>query len=405
MIRIRRAELLEVRLPLAQPFRAGTGVRSERRILLLRLDGVREMDGGGALSGSDATERLAGWSECVALEDPGYTSETTDTAWHVLTRYLLPGLPGSSVPEVPSRSMTEGGGGGGDDPVVSPADVLVPFSWIRGHPMAKSAVEMAAWDLAARAGGVSLAEALGGGPGWIPVGVSVGFQASVDDLVRTVDGHLSRGYGRVKVKIGPDRDLEPLRALRDRFGSELDLLADANGAYGLDDLARLKKLDAFGLLMIEQPLPPEDLLGHARVQEAIDTPICLDESLTSVADLKVALELGACRVANLKPGRMGGLGEARRAHDLCVERSVPAWCGGMLESGIGRAHNLALASLPGFVLPGDLSESARYWERDLVDPPFVLENGGLRVPEGPGMGVEPDRAWIEKLTVRRAEHG
>lgn len=392
MILIERAELREVRLPLASPFRARTGTRSERRILLLRLEG----------------EGSVGWSECVALEDPGYTSETTDTAWHLLTRYLLPDLPGVSVPPVPVEELGRGGMDGDSSTDVSahtrasPGDILASSSWIRGHPMARATVEMATWDLAARFGGVSLAEALGGSPGWVPVGVSVGFQSNEDELLRTVEEHLTRGYGRIKVKIGPDRDVGPLRALRDRFGFEVDLLVDANGGYGRDDLSRLKELDAFRPTMIEQPLPPDDLVGHARLQKELETPVCLDESLGSRGDLEVALELDACRVVNLKPGRVGGLAEARSMHDLCVTRGVPAWCGGMLESGIGRAHNLALASLPGFTLPGDLSESARYWERDLVDPPFVLEDGGLRVPDGPGIGVDPDRTWIEEITVREA---
>ncbi|MFP3948521.1 MAG: o-succinylbenzoate synthase [Longimicrobiales bacterium] len=369
-LRIERAELLEARLPLAEPFRARNGIRSERRILLLRLEG------GGA----------AGWSECVALEDPGYTGETTDTAWLLLTRYLLPDLPGKAIPSFLS----------------SPSDVMSPFAWIQGHPMARASVEMAAWDLAAKLRGISLAEALGGRAEWVPVGVSVGFRSSTEELLRTVEDHLARGYRRVKVKIEPGRDVETLGSLRSGFGWEIDLLADANGAYRLDDLPRLKELDAFDLLMLEQPLPADDLLGHARLQEALETPLCLDESLASSADVEVALELGACRIVNIKPGRMGGLGAAVRAHDVCLDRGVPLWCGGMLESGVGRAHNLALAGLPGFTLPGDLSESARYWERDLVAPPFVLEDGGLRIPTGPGIGVEPDEAFIREITVRRA---
>lgn len=363
---IQGAELLEVRLPLAAPFRASTGDRDERRILLLRME----------------AHGRVGWSECVALEDPGYTAETTDTAWHVLTRYLLPEVPGLDV-----------------DP---PGRILEPLSWIRGHPMAKAAVEMAAWDLSARIRGISLAQRLGGRGGEIPVGVSVGFQETTEDLVRTVEAHLERGYQRVKVKIGPGRDVGLLGALRHRFGSEVSLLADANGAYGPGDDSRLQELDAFELTMLEQPFPAADLLAHARLQETLRTPVCLDESLGSLSDVETALALGACRVVNLKPGRVGGLAEARRIHDLCRDRGVPLWCGGMLESGVGRAHNLALASLPGFTLPGDLSESARYWRRDLVDPPFVLERGCLRVPEGPGMGVEPDEDWIRERTVRSA---
>lgn len=363
---IRWVELLEVHLPLAAPFRASTGDRSERRILLLRV----EADG------------RVGWSECVALEDPGYTGETTDTAWHVLTRYLLPEVPGLDV-----------------DP---PAGILEPLSWVRDHPMAKAAVEMAAWDLSARLRGISLSERLGGGGGEIPVGVSVGFHDTTEELLQTVEAHLERGYHRVKVKIGPGRDVGPLGAIREHLGSDVDLLADANGAYGPGDIPHLRELDAFELVLLEQPFPPADLLSHARLREALRTPVCLDESLESLSDVETALALGACDVVNLKPGRVGGLAEARRIHDLCRDRGIPLWCGGMLESGVGRAHNLALASLPGFTLPGDLSESARYWKRDLIDPPFVLEGGCLRVPDGPGIGVAPDEAWIRERTVRSA---
>lgn len=364
-MKVGTVELREVRLPLREPFRARSGVRTLRRILLVRLEGDGEV----------------GWGECVALEDPGYTSETVESAWHILTGYLLPDAPGRVLE--------------------SPGQILAASEWIRGHPMAKAALEMAAWDLFARACGTSLAEYLGGTPGRVPVGVSLGFQEDEDHLLRKVEGCLSRGYRRIKVKIRPSRDLEPLRAIRDRFGPDLALMADANGAYGADDLPRLRELDAFDLLMIEQPLPPEDFLGHARLQAEMKTPLCLDESLASPADVELALELHACRIVNLKPGRVGGLGPAVAIHDLCRARKVPLWCGGMLESGIGRAHSLALATLPGFTLPGDLSESGRYWERDLVQPPFVLENGGLRVPDGPGIGVAPDEPWIEELTVRR----
>lgn len=366
-MKIRAAELVEIRLPLRTPFRTSAGVRSRRRILLLRLD----------------AEGASGWGECVATEAPDYTYETTDTAWDVLTRHLLPPLPGLEVAD--------------------PGDVLGPTAWIRGHPMARATVEMAAWDLDARLAGVPLARHLGGEATSVPVGVSVGVQADDEALLRIVEKRLERGYRRVKVKVAPGRDREPLRRIRERFGGDLLLTADGNAAYTLDDLPALKELDDFGLGMLEQPLAYDDFRDHARLQEALETPLCLDESLRSPRDVALALELESCRIVNLKPGRVGGLTAALEIHDLCRARRVPVWCGGMLESGIGRAHNLALATLPGFTLPGDLSESRRYWEEDVVHPPFVLDDDGrLPVPDGPGIGVEPRLDRIRERTVRRA---
>ncbi len=340
----------------------------ERRVILLTLHG----------------EGLEGWGECVAGEDPAYSSETTETAWHVLTDFILPAIVGSVIE--------------------SPEEVLDPVRWVRGHRMAKAAVEMAAWDLAARVHGRSLALELGGERGDVPVGVSVGIQPSDEALMDKVEAYLAEGYARIKVKIKPGRDAAMLTALRVRF-PDVPLMADANSAYTLDDVPLFETLDELGLMMIEQPLGHDDLLQHARLQERLRTPLCLDESIRSVGDLELALELGSCRIVNVKPGRVQGHRAARRIHDSMLDRGLPVWCGGMLESGIGRAHNVALASLPGFTLPGDISASRRYWERDIVWPEFEVVDGTMKVPDGPGIGVEPDRERIEALALRGATFG
>jgi O-succinylbenzoate synthase len=267
--------------------------------------------------------------------------------------------------------------------------------------MARAAVEMAAWDLSARLQGVSLSERLGGVREAVPVGVSIGLQERDELLHEKVAGYLAEGYARIKVKIKPGRDVEMLAGLRERF-PDARIMADANSAYRLADADRLRELDALDLMMIEQPLAYDDVWEHARLQERLETPVCLDESVKSVEGARLALELGACRIINIKPGRVGGHASSLRIHDLMAERGLPVWCGGMLESGVGRAHNVALASLAGFTLPGDISASRRYWERDIVEPEFEVRDGTMAVPDGPGIGVEPDVERIGKLAVRRA---
>lgn len=362
-------ELIEIRLPLKEPFATGTGSRSERRILLVRIEGG---------------EGEEGWGECVAGEEPTYTYETTETAWYVLSEFLLPRLPGREI--------------------LGPEEIPELARPVRGHPMAKATIEMALWDLQAKELGVPVWDLLGGSGEPVPVGVALGFQADEAALLRRVEECRRAGYARVKLKIERGRDVDPVRSVRDRF-PDLPLMVDGSASYALADLPRLRELDAFGLTMIEQPLGHEDLREHAVLQDAIDTPVCLDESIRSVGDTRLALELGACRIVNVKPGRVGGLTEARAIQEVCREREVPVWCGGMLESGIGRAHNLALATLPGFTLPGDISESGRYWEHDIVSPEFRLEAGRLAVPSGPGIGVVPDRARIGELSVRALAFG
>ena len=358
--------LRELPLQLKEYFEISSGGTQSRRIVLLAL----EADG------------VEGWSECVVGETPGYSYETTETAWHVLSEWLLPALVGAEVED---------------------GRRLRPAPWLRGHPMARAAVEMAGWDLEAKRRGVSLAKLLGGRPGAaIPVGVSIGIQKTNAALIEKVERYLREGYRKIKIKIKPGRDVEALRSVRERF-DDAPVMADANSAYRLpDDLERLRELDEFGLMMIEQPLHHEDLLDHAELQRRVDTPVCLDESVRSPEDARLALHLGAGSIVNIKPGRVGGLGASVAIHDACRAAGWPVWCGGMLESGIGRAHNIALASLPGFSLPGDISGSRRYWTEDIVHPEFEAHDGLMAVPAGPGIGVAPRVDRIESLTTRKA---
>jgi O-succinylbenzoate synthase len=320
----------------------------------------------------------------VAPGAPTYTYETTDTAWHILTECILP--------ETVGVDLTE------------PDQVLKAASAVRGHPMAKAAVEMAAWDLTARAKGVSLATLLGGERSTVPVGVSLGMMPTVEELGDAVARYRGEGYQRVKLKIDRGRDVAVLSAIRERF-PDLTIWADANSAYSPKDAPLLGELDPLRLGMIEEPLAAGALLDYARLQERIETPICLDESIVTESDAALAVELGSCRVVNLKPGRVGGLATCVRMQEMLVEAGLSVWCGGMLESGVGRAHNVALASLPGFTLPGDLSASRRYWARDIVTPEFEVIAGEMTVPTGRGIGVEVDVGRIEALMVRSAEFG
>jgi o-succinylbenzoate synthase len=363
-VKIREVELREIHLRLRERFEISSGGWSERRILLLRME----------------SEEGEAWSECVAAEAPNYSYETPDTAWHILTDYVLGAVMGVEFD--------------------SPAAILAPVRWIRGHPMALATVEMGAWALEAARRRVSLSTLLGGTRTSVPVGVSLGLQGTDDELLRQVEDGLERGYRKIKIKIKPGRDVEMLRKVRDRF-PHAPLMADANSSYVLADAARLKELDDLALMMVEQPLGSEDLREHALLQASLQTPICLDESIRSPGDALLALELGSGRIINIKPGRVGGIASSREIHDLCAARGVPVWCGGMLESGVGRAYNLALASLPNFTLPGDISESRRYWEEDVVRPEFVMDRGDMAVPQGPGIGVALRRERVEGLTRRR----
>ncbi|MGE0159584.1 MAG: o-succinylbenzoate synthase [Gemmatimonadales bacterium] len=363
-MRVERAVLRELELELRAPFRTAGGTLSARRVLLVTLE----------------AEGLEGWAECVAGVDAS-SPETVDGAWSALTDHLLGGAVGRRFER--------------------PDQLVAQLRASDRAPMARAAVEMAAWDLCARGEGASLSEKLGGVRDMVPVGVAIGLQDTDDMLLDVVAAHLAEGYARVKLKIVPGRDVDMLAAVRARFPDAV-LWADANAAYTPDDTARLRLLDDFDLGLIEQPLAVDDFAGHAALQGSLRTPICLDESIRSYEDAERALAMDACRVVNLKPGRLGGLDESVRVHELVGRAGVPAWCGGMLETGIGRAHNLALASLPGFTLPGDISASRRYWERDLVTPEHEVVDGCMRVPAGPGIGVEVDVERVRALTTRKA---
>jgi o-succinylbenzoate synthase len=361
-MKLEGVELRRVALPLVSPFRTSFGVEQDRDVLLVRA----------------VTDGAEGWGECVAAAEPRYSSEYADGAADVLRRFLVPAVAaaGDLDPDTPGAAM----------------------AFVKGHRMAKAALELAVLDAWLRARDEPLAGYLGATRDRVPAGVSVGIMGSVAELLDAVAGYLNQGYLRIKLKIEPGWDLEPVAAVRERFGDELLLQVDANAAYTVADAGHLAGLDRFGLLLIEQPLAEDDLVGHAELARRLRTPVCLDESITSAKLAVDAVELGACRIVNVKAGRVGGYLEARRLHDACLERGVPLWCGGMLETGIGRAANVALAALPGFVLPGDTSASDRYYRQDLTEP-FVLSDGHLEVPPGPGIGVEPLPERLEELTT------
>ena len=355
-------ELRHVSMPLVAPFRTSFGTQTTRDVLLLRV----------------VTDESEGWGECVAMTDPLYSSEYVDGAADVLRRFLVPAL--AAAGPIDAHAV---------------ARVLTPY---RGHRMAKAALETAVLDAELRAEGRSFARELGAVHDRVPCGVSVGIMDSVPALLDAVGNYLDEGYLRIKLKIEPGWDVEPVRAVRERYGDDVLLQVDANTAYTLADARHLAWLDPFGLLLIEQPLDEEDVLGHAELARLIETPVCLDESITSARSAAAAIRLGACQVVNIKPGRVGGYLEARRIHDVCVAHGVPVWCGGMLETGIGRAANVALAALPGFVLPGDTSASGRYYRTDITEP-FVLAAGQLAVPTGPGSGVSPVPELLDEVTT------
>jgi O-succinylbenzoate synthase len=362
-VAIERARLRVVSLPLVSPFTTSFGTQVERRALLVELH----------------AQGMVGFGECAAGIDPGYSSETYRTAMEALRRHVLPSILGRPAAPVAQQAQR--------------------WSWVRGHLMAKAAVEMALLDLSGRMAGLSLKEILGGEKERIPSGVSIGIQPSLDATLSAIERYLAQGYQRIKLKCKPGYDIQLAAAVRQRF-PDTPVMLDANSAYSLDDAPRLRELDQFHLMMIEQPLGHDDLIDHAALQEQIETPICLDESVESLADLRAALRLGSGRILNIKLGRVGGLLPARQIHDRCRAAGWPVWCGGMLETGIGRAANLALASLPGFTLPGDTSASDRYFTEDLLTEPFTLAaDGTLPVPSGPGLGVEVDPQRLDRATV------
>jgi O-succinylbenzoate synthase len=352
-------------MPLVTPFETSFGRVVDRRMLLVEAE----------------TDVVSGWGESVAGEGPYYGPETVETAWHILRDFLWPILKG--------REFS------------SASDVWEMLSPVRGHSMAKGALEAAIWDAESKQEGTPLWELLGGMRKEIPCGVSIGIKKTVEDLIATVEREMAAGYQRIKIKIKPGNDIEPVEKLRQRFPGAR-LMVDANSAYRLEDWPHLKRLEAYYLMMIEQPLGWDDLYSHAELQCKLDTPICLDECIHTEEHARAAIELGACRIINIKLGRVGGYTPARRIHDLCKAKQIPVWCGGMLESGIGRAHNIALSTLENFSLPGDVTASRRYWVEDIIEPEVtVTPQGTIRVPEGPGIGYSPRLERIEKLTARK----
>ena len=361
-MKVTDVELRRIRLPLVAPFRTSFDTQTERDILLLRV----------------STPEGEGWGECVALAEPTYSPEYVDGAQHVLERFLLPAL--LAAPELTAHAVAN------------------RLAFVKGHQMAKAAIEMAILDAELRARAQSFGAYLGAVVDAVDSGVSVGIMDSVPALLDAVGAYLDEGYKRIKLKIEPGWDIEPVRAVRERFGDDFLLQVDANTAYTVADARHLTRLDPFDLLLIEQPLAEDDLRGHAQLARQIRTPVCLDESIESARDAADAIAIGACSIVNIKPGRVGGYLEARRVHDVCSAHGVPVWCGGMLETGIGRAANVALAALPNFTLPGDTSASGRYYREDITTP-FVLVDGQLTVPVGPGLGVTPSPDVLESVTT------
>ncbi|HMD97993.1 MAG TPA: o-succinylbenzoate synthase [Terriglobia bacterium] len=364
-MKLNRVEIREIRLPLVHFFETSFGRTTERRIVLVRA----EADG------------VTGWGEVTCGEEPFYSYETPETAWHILRDFLIPWTLGRDFGAA--------------------ADVAPLFQRIRGHNMAKAALENALWVIEAEQKGLPLAQCIGGTLGEINCGVSIGIQNTIDALLEKIATEVAAGYQRIKVKVKPGWDVNVFERIRSRF-PDIVLSCDANSAYTLADLGHLKQFDQFRLLMIEQPLHWEDIIDHARLQREMETAICLDESIHSADDARKAIDAGACRIINIKLGRVGGFTSARQIHDVCRARNISVWCGGMLESGIGRAHNIAMSTLPGFTLPGDVSASRRYWAEDIIDPEVAVSpQGTIRVPQTAGLGFTPKLERIEKITVRK----
>lgn len=367
-LKLERIELREIELPLKWPFETSFGRTTRRRIMI-----VRAFDKTGAY----------GYGECTAPEDPFYNHETIDTAWTIVTDFVAPILATARI------KRADGVNGA--------------LARIRGNRMAKGGVEAAVWDLEARLEGKPLWQHIGGKRTEIACGVSIGLQANTDELLEKVTREVEAGYQRIKIKIKPQQDVALVAAIRSSY-PDIRLSVDANSAYSLEDIQLFKELDRYNLMMIEQPLAPGDLVDHAKLQREINTPICLDESIVTAADVRHAHELGSCRIVNIKLGRVGGHAEAQLIQQFCSANGTPVWCGGMLESGVGRAHNIAMSTHEGFTLPGDVSASARYWEEDIIDPPVTVgPQGTITVPTSPGIGYQVNEGRLESLVKRREE--
>lgn len=361
---IDKIELRHIKMVLVNPFVTSMGTEYDEEHIIVRVDG----------------EGITGWGESVAEGTPYYSYETVQTAWHVLREFLIPSILGKNID--------------------SAEEAISHYSRVRGHMMAKAGLEAALWDALAKSKNNSLSEMLGGTRKKIDVGVSIGIQPTEKELLKKVNSYLKEGYKRIKIKIAPANDLQFISAIRREFPGIM-LQVDANSAYTLADIGIFKKMDDFNLVLIEQPLGYEDIYDHSKLQKEIKTPICLDESIHSLDDTRAAIELNSCRIINIKPGRVGGFTESKHIHDYCMLRSIPVWHGGMLESGIGRAGNIALASLPGFTLPGDISASKRYYLEDIVEPEFMVNaDGTMDVPDQHGIGVKVNMKALEKVTVR-----
>jgi o-succinylbenzoate synthase len=364
-VKVQKITLREIRMPLVAPFETSFGRLTDRRMLIVEV----ESDG------------ISGWGESVAGEGPFYAPETVETAWHITRDFLWP--------IIKERNFA------------TAADVWPSLLPVRGHNMAKGAIESAVWDTEARQKNIPLWKLLGGLHKEISCGVSIGIKPSVEELIATVERELAAGYQRIKIKIKPGNDITPVERLRLQF-PQIRLMVDANSAYRLEDWPHLKRLEAYYLMMIEQPLGWADIFSHAELQRKLETPLCLDECIHSEEHARAAWELGACRIINIKLGRVGGYVPAIQIHDLCKSWQIPVWCGGMLESGIGRAHNIALSTLENFSLPGDVTASRRYWTEDVIIPEvLVTKNGTIKVPDGPGIGFEPRIDRIEAITARK----
>ena len=360
---IKEINIRKMKMTMKFPFTTSFGTFQDKEFLLL-----------------EVTDELGntGWGESTAFHSPWYNEETLETNLHMIRDFLIPLVL--------------------DKEIAHPDEINELFAPIRKNNMAKATVEGAIWDLYAKRNQLTLAQALGGTAEKIEVGISIGIQQNVEDLIELVRGYVAEGYKRIKVKIKPGFDVDVIQALREAF-PHVPLMADANSAYTLDDIDVLKQLDEFNLTMIEQPLASDDIIDHAKLQKELKTPICLDESIHSLEDARKAIELGSTKIINIKIGRVGGLTESKKIHDYCMENDIPVWCGGMLESGIGRAHNVALTTLPNFILPGDTAGSSRYWEEDVITPEVVAEDGYITVPTSYGIGYEPNIEAMDRYTV------
>jgi O-succinylbenzoate synthase len=367
-MRIDRIELHHTKMMLITPFVTSMGTEYDEQHIMVRVD----------------AEGVTGWGECVAEETPFYSYETVPTAWHILNDFLIPAILGKDLSSV--------------------EEAISYYTKVRGHMMAKAGLEAALYDAFAKSKGISLAEMLGGTQKKIKVGVSLGISDSVPDLLHVMEKYMKEGYQRIKIKIAPGRDLQFIEALRREYPDML-LQVDANSAYTLDHLPIFKEMDKFKLSLIEQPLGYDDIFDHSKLQREIETDLCLDESIHSLGDTRAAIEMKSCRIINIKPGRVGGYTESIKIHNYCASMKIPVWHGGMLESGIGRAGNVALASLPNFTLPSDLSPNRKYYTEDIVEPLFELNSDGtITVPTRPGIGVEVNMKALEKYTVRKCVH-